>query len=144
MFLKRYLPELLSALEVSRADVEIWVTGEATMAALHARTTGDWSATDVLTFDYGSSAEDGVVSTQIAVCWDVAMKTAEERAHEPEEELLLYVLHGILHCLGYDDGTRAEFERMHAREDELLRSLGFSALFAGAGEPTTRRGRGRA
>lgn len=144
VFLKRHVPGLLSALEVRRAEVEIWVTGEVTMAALHARTTGDWSATDVLTFDYGSSAEQGIVSAQIAVCWDVAVKTAAEREHAPAEELLLYVLHGILHCLGHDDSRRADFARMHAREDEVLSSLGFGALFTGNGKTKARKGRARA
>jgi len=33
---------------------------------------------------------------------------------------MLYVIHGLLHLMGYDDGEHRSAARMHAREEELL------------------------
>ncbi|HQL55899.1 MAG TPA: rRNA maturation RNAse YbeY [Phycisphaerae bacterium] len=43
--------------------------------------------------------------------------------------MALYVVHGILHLAGYDDHTARDFERMHAREDQLLERLGLGPVF---------------
>ena len=43
--------------------------------------------------------------------------------HRVERELLLYCVHGLLHCLGHDDHDEAGWRAMHAREDEIERTL---------------------
>lgn len=45
-------------------------------------------------------------------------------------ELALYVVHGVLHLAGYDDHSTADYQRMHAREDQILRRLGWGPVFA--------------
>jgi len=46
---------------------------------------------------------------------------------------LLYVVHGVLHCLGHDDHDEAGYASMHALEDRVLYAIGVGATFA---EPT--------
>lgn len=55
--------------------------------------------------------------------------------HTPDDEMTLYVLHGVLHCLGHDDTDEDSFARMHAEEDRLLTAAGLGALFAKDGSP---------
>ncbi len=43
--------------------------------------------------------------------------------------MLLYITHGLLHVLGYDDSSPAKFRRMHKREDELLEALGIGKVY---------------
>ena len=38
---------------------------------------------------------------------------------------MLYVVHGVLHLLGYDDHTLADARRMHARALSILEGLGY-------------------
>jgi probable rRNA maturation factor len=38
----------------------------------------------------------------------------------PREETLLYVVHGVLHLVGYDDGEEDEAARMELRQREIL------------------------
>ncbi len=96
------------------------------------------STTDVLTFDLAHSpieSESGfnfdhkVLDTDLTICFDEATRQSNQRAHSVIDELVLYILHGTLHCLGYDDHSEKEFERMHQREDELLQSAGLGELF---------------
>ncbi|MEO1007278.1 MAG: rRNA maturation RNase YbeY [Planctomycetota bacterium] len=118
------------------AAVELRTSGEARvrviaddeMAAAHERHLGIGSTTDVLTFDL--SAGGDAVDADILVCLDEAARQADARGHDTARELLLYVIHGLLHCCGYDDADDASYARMHAREDEILAAIGVGATFA--------------
>jgi ssRNA-specific RNase YbeY (16S rRNA maturation enzyme) len=43
--------------------------------------------------------------------------------------LLLYTLHGVLHCIGFDDHEEADFEAMHGAEDAVLAAIGVGPVF---------------
>lgn len=108
-------------------DVAIRIVGDSTMTALHARHCGIETTTDVLTFDH---RRDDAIDVDIAVCVDEAARSAAARGHHLERELLLYIVHGLLHCIGYDDHEPADFAAMHAEEDRLLEAIGVGATFA--------------
>ncbi len=121
-----------------RGTLSIAVVGNRRMARLHELFMNDPSPTDVLTFDLGCDTAAGVLDGEIVVCADVALR-AVRRSEQPtsrsptagaRRELALYVTHGILHLAGYDDHDPRAFERMHAREDELLSELKLGPVFA--------------
>lgn len=113
------------------SSVAVRVVGDAEMAAAHQRHLGLDSTTDVLTFDLGSSVtEPRHVQADIIVCVDEAARQARARGHGVREELLLYIIHGMLHCLGHDDHDDAAFARMHAEEDRVLAAIGVGTVFA--------------
>ncbi len=109
-------------------EARVRVVGDDEMAAAHLEYAETPGTTDVLTFDL--SGDPGLLDTDIMVCADEARRRAAERGHEPRRELLLYIVHGVLHCLGHDDHDEADYRRMHAAEDELLTRLGVGATFA--------------
>lgn len=102
------------------------IVADAEMARLHEQHAGVQGTTDVLTFDTPGEAVD----VDIAVCADEASRRAEELGHTVERELLLYAVHGLLHCLGFDDHSEAESLRMHAEEDRLLEAIGVGRTFS--------------
>ncbi|MFO0874490.1 MAG: rRNA maturation RNase YbeY [Phycisphaerales bacterium] len=113
--------------------VSVRVVGDPTMRALHGRHCGDHTTTDVLTFpQMEQEAGDGTVDVDIAVCADEAARHAATRGHGVDRELLLYVVHGLLHCAGHDDHDDAAYEAMHAEEDRILEAIGVGATFAAA------------
>lgn len=86
--------------------------------------------TDVLAFplDEGRSAEEGEpVFGEIVISAERARREARKRHTDPETELLLYAVHGMLHLAGYDDRTPRERTRMRRRQNEVLRSLAHSS-----------------
>jgi len=104
-------------------DVDIAVVGAEEMAQLNERYHGYVGPTDVLSFDL-SGPRDAGISAEIIVCADVAVAEAAKRGGRPQNELLLYIVHGLLHLMGYDDPARtAEAEWMHVRETELLNAF---------------------
>lgn len=70
-----------------------------------------------------------VLDTDILVCLDEANRQSTARGYPCERELLLYTLHGVLHCIGFDDHEEADFEAMHAAEDAVLAAIGVGPVF---------------
>jgi len=123
----------LATLEVegfTEGNLSIAVVGKQRMARLHHEFSGIPGATDVLTFDLGTIVADQFIDGEIIVCSDIARQRSRS-IKAAVRELALYTVHGILHLVGYDDHDPAEFERMHAREDELLNRLGLGRVFNG-------------
>lgn len=121
-------------------EVRVRLVGDEEMSAAHERHKGQAGTTDVLTFDL--SEQPGVLDVDILACVDEAARQAAQRGLAAERELLLYVVHGVLHCSGYDDHTEEQARAMHAREDELLEGIGVGATFA-AGDELAAAGRER-
>jgi probable rRNA maturation factor len=118
----------------SGGEVRVQVVDDETMSALHARHAGETGTTDVLTFDLREDLGEPM-DTDIVVCVDEARRQAESRGHTVERELLLYILHGALHCLGHDDHDDGAYGAMHREEDAVLTAIGVGRVFdTSAGE----------
>lgn len=71
--------------------------------------------TDVLSFP-GEEGEEGRHVGDILISVPTARRQAAERGHAPEREIRTLLLHGLLHCLGYDHETdQGEMERLERR-----------------------------
>lgn len=101
------------------ADADIAVMDRAEIAELNRRYLRHAGATDVLSFDLSEAPTLGL-SVQIIVCGDVAVAEAAARNIPARNELLLYVIHGLLHVMGYEDKSIRGAARMRARQEELL------------------------
>jgi probable rRNA maturation factor len=130
--LARFRSDLARAVAVAAPagdhDVRVLIASDETMIDLHRRHSGDASTTDVLTFDLRAEPE-GPLDVDLVVCLDEARRAASARPHNEVDELILYSLHGVLHCLGYNDHDEDAYRRMHAREDEILTAIGLGNLF---------------
>ena len=82
-------------------------------------------ATDVLAFDLGKGNPAAKLSLigEIIISTDAVLQNAKAYQTTPEKELVLYVIHGILHLLGFDDHGKAKTRLMRKKEAELLRFL---------------------
>jgi len=86
--------------------------------------------TDCFSFDLSDdpSARDNRI-LEIVVNGEKAQQEAQKRGHSAEAELALYVTHGMLHNLGFDDITEDQSVKMHAREDEILQHFGYGIVY---------------
>lgn len=115
---------------VTQGMLSLAVVADEEMAELHEQYTGVAGTTDVLTFDLRDEGDDQApIEGDIIVCLDEAKRQAAQRNHPVQHELLLYAVHGLLHLLGEDDHNEADYQRMHAREDELLQAMGIGRVF---------------
>ena len=87
--------------------------------------------TDVISIDLSDDPET-YLECEIIVNAQMANEvTQNKKDHTAAAELNLYVVHGLLHKLGYEDDTEIAHEIMHAKEDEILSYLGFGKVFKG-------------
>jgi probable rRNA maturation factor len=115
---------------IGEVDVSI-VTAEQ-IGAVNRRWLERSGPTDVISWDLSDEHTEGLC-LQLVVCGEVAAEQGQIRQTGLEHELMLYVVHGMLHAMGYDDQAVRPAARMHAREEELLAQ--FRDERTGSGEP---------
>lgn len=64
-------------------------------------------------------------AAEVVVSVDTARREAGLRRIPLESELAFYLIHGVLHILGYDDRNEADRERMREAEARHLEAAGY-------------------
>lgn len=122
--------------------VEFLFTDEEEIRRLNRETRATDRVTDVLSFPALDSVkgkalkkkdflleiddEGNLFIGSVAVCVKRAEEQAEEYGHSYNRELHYLLVHGIMHCLGYDHLTDEERTEMRAQEELILAKLGIS------------------
>ena len=68
-------------------------------------------------------------SFELLVNGEKALEEANVRGHSSQAELALYITHGLLHQLGFDDSDKEQAKKMHDTEDEILQQQGFGLVY---------------
>ena len=94
------------------------------IARMNRRFTGRARPTDVLSFLFDGGPAGGKRRiAEIYISIDRAAVQSKRFGAKLPDELIRYVVHGILHLFGYDDLTRAGRARMSRKEDRILQWL---------------------
>ena len=80
--------------------------------------------TDVISFVL--ERDENGLEGEVVVSAEMALVIAPRWNWPPEHELLLYVVHGVLHLVGYDDTTDAAAVEMRRAERATLAHLGIT------------------
>jgi probable rRNA maturation factor len=126
--LKKLVHDICTEFNVTEVNIQINIVDDAGIAEIHRQFLKKTGTTDVISFDLSDEFEPGR-NFLIAVNADMARRQAEKRGHSPEAELALYIVHGLLHQLGYDDLNPRQAKRMHEKEDTILQSRGFGVIY---------------
>ncbi|MCX5684712.1 MAG: rRNA maturation RNase YbeY [Planctomycetota bacterium] len=120
----------------SAKSLSIVLTDNRHMRDLNREYLGHDSLTDVISFpledlDWPTGQANSGINGEIIASAELACQQAQSTNTDPRAELMLYLVHGLLHLMGYDDRKPDQARRMHAREDALLEEFGFGCVFAG-------------
>ncbi|MBU4267541.1 MAG: rRNA maturation RNase YbeY [Acidobacteria bacterium] len=85
-----------------KGTVTIRIAGAAEVRTLNRKYRHKDYATDVLSFPLGEKLPDGFYAGDILICRPLAEKQARQNAQSTEKELLLLMIHGLLHLQGHD------------------------------------------
>lgn len=108
-------------------SVSIAVVDDVQIVDVHKEYLDKDTVTDVISFDL---SDDDESVFEIVVNAQQAIRQAQKRGHKPESELALYVVHGLLHNLGFDDIDKEDAQKMHRMEDEILKEMDYGITFA--------------
>jgi probable rRNA maturation factor len=108
--------------EFSSAAISLAIVDDDTIHELNRRHLDhDWP-TDVLSFVLEDDGDH--LDGEVILSADTAAVAADELGNSAAEEQLLYVIHGMLHLVGYDDKSDADTQEMRAAENRYLQQLG--------------------
>lgn len=114
--------ETVVALENSSFDeVSVSFISDAKMKKMHDDFFQDPSSTDCISFPMDSKDDVGYkILGEIYVCPMTAIDYAKQHGLDPYRETTLYIVHGILHLLGYDDIHSADRKIMRKKEKTAM------------------------
>jgi probable rRNA maturation factor len=78
------------------------------------------SPTDVLAFNLSDKKEKNIILADIMISAQAALKQAASFKTTPDYELSLYVVHGLLHILGFNDQSPLQIELMRKKENQYV------------------------
>ena len=121
-FIKSLALEILKYIKKTKqADLEVVFLNDKAIRTINKRYRTSDRSTDVLSFriDRREFGEDRFLG-EIFISSDRAFENSKVFKTKFEEELTLYVIHGILHLFGYDDQSAKERLEMSKRETGIL------------------------
>ena len=112
---QRALPHVISAQRKGSMlaefdEIEISLVNDDTIAQVHGEFMNLPTPTDVITFHHG----------EILISIDTAERQARDYSHSWQEEVALYIVHGLLHLAGYKDKTPEDFASMATAQARIL------------------------
>lgn len=124
--LKKLIRTVCSRFKLPKTTVSVAIVDDGRIRKLNKQFLNCSSTTDCLSFDL---SDDDVKSFDLIVNAEMAVREADARGHSGEAELALYITHGLLHNLGFDDSKKAQAKKMHLTEDEILKKLGYGLVY---------------
>lgn len=123
------LAEAVLELEGARAnELSVQFVDAVACSEIHARHFNDPSITDCMSFPMDPPDSEYRVLGDVVVCPHVAIDYCAEHGGDPREETSLYLVHGILHLLGYNDIGEDDRAAMRAAEERHMDNLRHNQL----------------
>jgi len=108
-------------------EVSIHFVDTKTICKLHDEFFNDPSPTDCISFPIDTAEDEGYkVLGEVFVCPETAVHYVAKNGGDVMQEIQLYVVHGLLHLLGYDDLTPQDRKVMRREEKRFLQKTGIA------------------
>jgi probable rRNA maturation factor len=109
--------QVLAHFEEHAEELSVRFVSEPEMCQLHDQYLGDPSPTDCMSFPMDEEGEYRVLG-------DIVISPSAALAYpDPYEEVTLYLVHGILHLIGYDDVDPSDRAKMREAESSVMGRL---------------------
>jgi probable rRNA maturation factor len=125
--LKEGVKRVFAGEGIDSAIISIAVVDDPTMHELNRRYLQHDYPTDVLSFLL--EEDERRLEGEIIISADYAAREAAHFGWTPQDEMLLYIIHGSLHLAGYDDLEPDLKAEMRAKEREYLAGFGLTPKY---------------
>jgi probable rRNA maturation factor len=122
--LKKAVRAVLDGAGIRSAEISIGIVTDERMHELNRQYLHHDYPTDVLSFVMACDKKRKSLEGEIIASSDYAAREAASYGWSGNDELLLYIIHGCLHLVGYDDTTAAAKKKMTEAETRFLKEFG--------------------
>jgi len=125
--IERIAEKISSLLKEKNAEVCIFFVNDAKMRRMNLKYRGIDRPTDCLAFPMREGAGGKLhreILGDIVISVDTARKNSRYFDSTVKKEISLYIIHGMLHLLGFKDTAASARKKMRRMEGELLKRLG--------------------
>jgi probable rRNA maturation factor len=105
-------------------EINVLVTGDQRIKNLNKKYLHQPRPTDVLVFELSGPQDKSGIFADIIISAHTAMRNAKIYKTLPQDELCLYLAHGLLHLVGYDDQTARQRGIMNEKAAGIIREIG--------------------
>jgi len=128
--LEKLVRAICNRFKLSKATISIAIVDDAQIRKINKQFLNRNYTTDCLSFDLSDDDTNAPKSFELVVNAEMAVKEANSRDHSSEAELALYITHGLLHNLGFDDSSKDRLRKMRDTEDEILKQQGYGLVYS--------------
>ena len=110
--------------DVLECRVSLVLIDKKEMASLNKEYLHHQGATDVISFLYwNKNSLPGDLFGEVIVCPEVAYEKHKTYHKSPQEELYVYIIHGLLHLMGYNDKIKVDRDKINIKQNLLLKQF---------------------
>lgn len=121
---KKTVQKVLSSEGIKKSgEITACFVDDRKIKELNLKYLGKNNPTDVIAFDIAGPKSPDKYFADIVISTDRAIDNAKVFHTTPLYELYLYVIHGVLHILGYEDKASMQRKIMQKKEKEILATL---------------------
>ena len=113
-----WLKRCINLLQMQMGEIHISLMSDEGLLEINKKHLNHDDYTDVITFDYSTQ---NTIHCDIAISTDRVSENAHNEGVSVENELARVMIHGILHCVGFNDKTEDDKRIMRSKENELLK-----------------------
>ena len=113
-----WLKRCMNLLQMQMGEIHISLMSDEGLLEINKKHLNHDDYTDVITFDYSTQ---NTIHCDIAISTDRVSENAHNEGVSIENELARVMIHGILHCVGFNDRTEDDKRIMRSKENELLK-----------------------
>lgn len=116
--IRRFVGNILKVSGVNPAEISFMFCDDRFISKLNKKFFHRSMPTDVIAFPL-----DNYNLGEVVISVERAVKACEEYGNLWQEEFSLYIIHGVLHLLGYEDTSPAKKKKMFKKQDEIFRKV---------------------
>jgi rRNA maturation RNase YbeY len=133
-WLKNVIRQILQAEKVgTKSEVSLVLTGDEKIRELNKQYLKEDRPTDVLSFPMNEQIKTRTVFVnipdgkrhlgEVIISYPQAIRQAAEHGHSTKREIIILLIHGVLHLLGYDHDIPVRKKVMNRKESAILKTI---------------------
>lgn len=105
----------------TQGEISIAIVDDSQIHAVNQQYLNHDYPTDVISFD--TTERERFLEGEVIASAETAYRVASQNNWQASHELLLYIIHGMLHVIGLDDSNASKSKQMRAEEQHYIRAI---------------------